>query len=236
MPPTGARRAMKKSTNQPVKVEVVKKKRNKRKGPRITKMLKDKTVGKLRYVDTVSIDPGLAGISSHAFYANGIFDPDYTGTGHQPLMHDEYIALYGYYRVISSKIKVAPVPNSTSAVEPCIYGVYIDHDTSLDYTLGTSVIEDSRNKGSWGILNNFGPNYVGATPKTKTLSWNAEKHMAKEFAIDAIGVGGSPSGAHANFFRVWCASIEGNNPGNMTFLVQIDYVVEFTAPLTVTPS
>lgn len=62
------------------KVQIVKKKR-KRKGPRITRMLKNKTVAKLRYVDLISVDAGSAAIASHVYSANGIFDPDVTGTG-----------------------------------------------------------------------------------------------------------------------------------------------------------
>lgn len=37
---------------------------------------------------------------------NSIYDPDQTGTGHQPMYHDQLGDLYNNYRVMGSKIKV----------------------------------------------------------------------------------------------------------------------------------
>lgn len=65
---------------RPTKVQIVKARR-KRRGPKITRMLKDKTTAHLRYVDVVSLDTGAAAITSHVFRANSIFDPDFTTTG-----------------------------------------------------------------------------------------------------------------------------------------------------------
>ena len=46
----------------------------------------DSQICNLRYVDSLTIGPGGgAGLSAHHFFrANGVFDPDFTGTGHQP--------------------------------------------------------------------------------------------------------------------------------------------------------
>lgn len=207
--------------------------KRRRKYPRITNMLRAKTYAKLRYVDTVSLDPGIAGITSYVFRCNDIYDPDYTGVGHQPLLRDEYANLYQKYRVLGSTIKVAPVPDSTSAVVPAMYGVFIDSDATLTYSLGTSIIEDKQVRSSWGIHNGFNPNYVGATPKFKSKTWS-NKRVAPEHRNDAAAISASPD--HHNYFQLWAASINGNDPGSVTFIVQIDYVVEFTDPQTVTPS
>jgi len=47
---------------------------------------------------------GLAG--SYVFSANGMYDPNITGTGHQPLGFDQMMVLYEQYVVVSSSIKV----------------------------------------------------------------------------------------------------------------------------------
>lgn len=39
------------------------------------------------------------------FRGNSCFDPDFTGTGHQPRFFDQYAAFYGRYMVYSSTIK-----------------------------------------------------------------------------------------------------------------------------------
>jgi len=45
-------------------------------------------------------------ISQYTFRANGTFDPNSTGIGHQPMYRDEYAALYKFYTVIASFINV----------------------------------------------------------------------------------------------------------------------------------
>lgn len=68
-------------TSRVQKVVVVKPTRKRRRGPRLGALLSPKKMVKLRYVDTVSINPGAAAVLPHFFSANGIFDPDETGTG-----------------------------------------------------------------------------------------------------------------------------------------------------------
>lgn len=57
-----------------------------------------KTVA-LRYVDTVALNGGAGSAAVNVFRVNNIYDPDYSGTGHQPMYHDNYAALYSKYRV-----------------------------------------------------------------------------------------------------------------------------------------
>jgi hypothetical protein len=42
----------------------------------------------------------------HIFSANGMFDPDITGTGHQPYGFDQYMLQYNHYTVIGAKCNV----------------------------------------------------------------------------------------------------------------------------------
>ena len=87
---------------------------------------------KLKYVETVLID--LASTQAggvYVFKANDIYDPNFTGTGHQPLGHDTYEAIYTHYDVVSSSVKFTvtqPKPSGTS--EPANYVVYGKTNTS----------------------------------------------------------------------------------------------------------
>lgn len=49
----------------------------------------------------------------YEFAANGLYDPDLTGTGHQPYMFDQYSDRYTKYRVLSFRYQVE-VPAGTS--------------------------------------------------------------------------------------------------------------------------
>jgi len=62
-----------------------------------------------KYVDTISIPAGGgAGLASiYQFRANSMYDPDFTGVGHQPLFRDEMATQYKYYTVLKSTIRVS---------------------------------------------------------------------------------------------------------------------------------
>lgn len=57
---------------------------------------------RLSYVDNFRHDVAQNGSSGsiQVFRANSIFDPDFTGTGHQPIFRDLWASQYDYYAVI----------------------------------------------------------------------------------------------------------------------------------------
>lgn len=59
----------------------------------------------LHYTDLVTINYALA-LAYKQYRANSIFDPDYTGAGHQPMGHDQLALLYNKYRVTGLKYEV----------------------------------------------------------------------------------------------------------------------------------
>lgn len=78
--------------------------------------LPDKYVVALPYVsETLSLTQGTAGLAANwTFRANGMYDPDYTGTGHQPLGFDQMMPFYQKYTVIGAKITV-DIENTSSS-------------------------------------------------------------------------------------------------------------------------
>lgn len=211
--------------------------KRKRRGPKVTKLLKNKTTAHLRYVDTITIDPGAASILAHTYSANGLYDPDISGTGHQPLMYDEYTNLYGQYRVISSKIKVTPVLSGTSTVVPGLYGVLLEADGVLDYSLATSIIEDQRIKGSWGTFGTTVSMSTAQRTSTKMATFKSKSFFGPRNAGNPVNTNVNPSDdGQLAFYQLWVGSLAGNNPGAISFIVQLDYIVEFTKPLEITPS
>lgn len=207
-----------------------------RRKPKVTVLLKNKTTAKLRYVDDISLGVDIAGITNHVFRANSCFDPDFTGVGHQPLMFDEYALLYDQYRVLSSTIKVTPVPVDNGNHIPSLYGVFRDPDTDLTYTQGTAIIEDQRNKGGWAF-SGFNSYVSGKNQTTRMTTFNAKRDMSPNGANNSVPVTSNPSTQEFDyFFQVWASSWAGNDPGTQHYLVQIDYIVEFTDPKHVVQS
>lgn len=62
----------------------------------------------LKYCQTVNFTSGIGGLAGteNIFRLNGMFDPDFTGVGHQPYGHDELATLYRFYRVMGVTVTV----------------------------------------------------------------------------------------------------------------------------------
>lgn len=67
----------------------------------------DKFTVVLNYMDNDRVSIPWNGTGSQRIWRmNSIFDPDYSGTGHQPQMHDFYATIYNYYSVLSCQYKI----------------------------------------------------------------------------------------------------------------------------------
>lgn len=61
----------------------------------------------LKYCDyEVNVDPTLGSCAVKVFTANGLYDPDISGVGHQPNGFDQYMQLFTEYCVLGATIKV----------------------------------------------------------------------------------------------------------------------------------
>jgi hypothetical protein len=60
----------------------------------------------LKYEEVVS-STGVAGASNFLFNLNSLFDPNRTGTGHQPQYFDIWKQIYNRYRVIEAHIEIS---------------------------------------------------------------------------------------------------------------------------------
>lgn len=71
----------------------------------------------LPYVETVQVTTtsGVGGF--YVFSGNSLFDPNITGTGHQPFAFDTWSELFGRYCVYGSAIEVQVTPQATASVD-----------------------------------------------------------------------------------------------------------------------
>lgn len=87
----------------------------------------------LKYFDWFTLNPaaGVAGV--YQFSANGLYDPNISGSGHQPTGFDQLMAIYGEYVVIGSTIRV--IARSNTDIEPILFGVFTKRSnvTSADF-------------------------------------------------------------------------------------------------------
>jgi len=102
----------------------------KRRGVRVMGNLNpipQRQIVKMKYAQ--NINTAAAGVYNYKFNLNSIFDPDFTGSGHQPYGHDQLALLYNRYRVISCSYVITGYSGSTGicygvmpANEPVTFG------------------------------------------------------------------------------------------------------------------
>lgn len=63
----------------------------------------------LKYNAHHSLTSGAGTASSQLFKLNSVFDPDQTGTGHQPMARDQWALLYTHYRVDKCTVKITAI-------------------------------------------------------------------------------------------------------------------------------
>lgn len=184
---------------------------------------------KLRYCATVSLNPGLGTTANHVFRANGLYDPDQTGIGHQPMGFDQWSTFYNHYVVESSKMNAEFFYSSTTAVDSGIVcGIMLSDDATVP-------------TGFYGLIEQPTTVYnsMQAThPMTRRVMCS-KNFKAKEFfnikdVIDntsRIGAAVNATPIEVAAFVVWASSVEGTvDPPPITALITMDYVVTFSEP------
>jgi len=58
----------------------------------------------LRYCDTIALTSTSGAVSTWVIRANDLFDPDLTGTGHQPMGFDPMMLFYNHFCVVRAKL------------------------------------------------------------------------------------------------------------------------------------
>lgn len=94
--------------------------------------------GLLYYETNLSLTPLVTGAAvGYVFTANGLYDPNITATGHQPMGFDQLMAFFEQYHVVSSTITVRVNANLTTT--PLGFAVYLSPDANVLTSSGVAV-------------------------------------------------------------------------------------------------
>jgi len=176
-----------------------------------------------KYAETVNMTSTTSSFATYFFTCNGLYDPNLTGTGHQPLYFDQMSTLYNHYTVVGSRIKVRTAPN-TSAEDMYFMGCYINDDAVNSYTDSSGVIENVPGASTVIVPNNSNDLY------TLTQNWSAAKAFgARTGIIQNTSLAGSASGnpAESQTFCICCQAINAATV-TVTLFVEIEYITVWT--------
>lgn len=181
----------------------------------------------LRYVDNIQINPTAGFAANHLFRAASLFDPDFTGTGHQPLGFDNFNNLYLHYTVVGSKITAkffSPTGGTgNQVIGQC--GIYLSPNASTE--ADPRVLMENK-QGRWSVFSD----YTGGKPITTVRHGFSPK---KYFGMKSL-VGDerftsflSENPQEDMYYNVWAGPVDGTSDmGSINVQVTIEYLAVFT--------
>jgi len=185
---------------------------------------------RFKYCDTVNIDPGLAQITGYIFSANGLYDPNISGGGHQPYGYDQWLPTFAnHYVVLGSKIRVRFAARNTTLPADNTYVVGVDlRDTNASITgQGTDRLMETT--PSHKVMTNA--NARGWVQVTKCFSarkFFKVKDAAGMQYLQSIYSSNPTEGA---YFHVFAGAADGvSDPESITAIVQIEYIARLIEP------
>lgn len=166
--------------------------------------LPTKFATKMRYNQSVVLSPTAASTPAlHVFRANSLYDPDYTGIGHQPRGFDQLMALYDHFVVVGAKITVTFIGQNNN---------------NSNFICGISLAADNPILGSRNDYMEY-PNTSHAIV-TNTAATTGKRTISKVFSNKFLGrskplsdsqLKGSAAGnpEELAYFHVWAAKNDG---------------------------
>jgi hypothetical protein len=89
-------------------------------------LMPQKLQTKLKYADQIAFTNFVGGVPKvHEFVANGLYDPDSTGVGHQPRGFDQLMQFYGAYTVTKCVMRCT-FNDFNASSQGCIVGIAED--------------------------------------------------------------------------------------------------------------
>jgi len=186
-----------------------------------------------RYHETVQLNPGISGFAIYEFAANGMYDPNITGTGHQPSGFDQMMTLYNHYTVTKSIITVTPATTG-STNQQILFGVRLN-DTTGQLAGGLDSFLESRGVKYLMV------GYPGAT----VMPVNMTVDMGKFFGVpqqNLLGESQFRGSAVANpselaIYQCFVgAAVPSDDPPSTTLHVDITFECVFSEPKEIIPS
>ncbi len=191
--------------------------------------LPKKIFTKLKYQDIFTINPGIGTPGVQVFSCNGLFDPNITGTGHQPRGFDQLMAMYDHYVVLGSKITVW----FSATLESTLCGVAARDSATVEVDVN-EYIEDTVNAYTC-----MGETGSGAEPKKIVLKNSIRKFLGRSNVMSDSQLKGSSAAnpTEQAFYHVYSEALDpALDLGALHCSAEIEYLVALIEPKQPTQS
>lgn len=171
-----------------------------------------------------AVNPSIASAGVHVFAANGLFDPNITGVGHQPTGFDQYMALYNQYIVVGSTIRA--VVSNSDGNNLANVGVFL-MDSASTSTDWNRYVENGN--GVWTVADKLG---TGDAVKILTHRADISKFSRQSILNDDVFAGTvSANPGETHYYHLVVAPSDGAaDNAACIWNVEIRYDVIFRDP------
>lgn len=185
--------------------------------------------GLLRYTDNFQLTSTSGAVASYVFSCNGLFDPNITGTGHQPAGFDQMMLSYEHYCVQSARLTVTAL-NTSGNIYPTVALSVRASPTPI--TAIQQIIED----GLVSLDRLNGANVYGSIRELKT-SCNIAKFGGLVQVLDNTDYRGNVAAnpVEQSYFHIQLFDSFATT-SVVSFEVVIEYESWFTEPRTLSQS
>jgi len=176
------------------------------------------------YYASGSFTTGASVAGTYVFSANGIFDPDITGTGGQPMGFDQMMIFYNHYTVVRSRIRLEVANLTTNVLTNA--GIAVRGSSTP-----TTVIEQLIETGDIAFVH---LTYTGQAQSIGRLtrSVNAGQFQGINSVMDDPNMRGDSASNPTEqlYFHVSCWNPYSATVGTIGFEAVIEYDVVFHEP------
>lgn len=178
-----------------------------------------------RYCETRVVNGTTGALGTYVYSANGLFDPNITGTGHQPYGFDQMIAYYSKCVCESSSITVEVIP---SAVSLC--GVILSSEANVASTLASAELLSEPGRGSAALVySNSGH------ARALFASWNKRDLYPEADPSDFTTVVNS-NPTNQDYYTFYVQSPDLSSTTSANIAVVVTYDVTWQDPVTIASS
>jgi hypothetical protein len=181
----------------------------------------------LVYTSTKAITAAAGAVQDQVYTGNGCFDPDITGAGSQPANYDDWSTLYGRYRVRGSRLTYGVVSNGATTGTGVFYTALCARHVTTAITTPSGF--DSAVSMPFSQWHPVGTS-VGPIPMYTAAYSTAQVLGYKDSAIeddDTLQALTSANPNHQWYWHILIRVSDDSSTGSGTFLVRIEYDVEF---------
>lgn len=185
---------------------------------------------RLTYYDSGSLTSTAGVLTSYVFSVNGLYDPNITGTGHQPAGFDQMMVFFDHYVVMRSKITVTYKMLSTSNVTA---EIALSLNSTVTPTSDITILNET------GYVVRDYLNSVGTNDSIKTLSMscNVAKFQGIPQPRDAVELWGTAAAnpTEQSYFNISGWDLNGST-AQITFQVLLEFDAWFIEPRKISSS